>query len=597
MFKNALLTSRVWLACISVFACGVLGQNSAAPEAAAGTEMARHEQEFSSARIEPARMDRQAGIAILFTGTHDLHYYASPKTAPAPGFELKVEAKSGAFDLGKAVFPKWQVITDPVGTKVEVYAGDFTVFVPITAAKAQAQAGDADVEVRITGITCTSLLCLPPFEKTLQAKIDWRSRDSWNQISFEAPGDTGAASPAAAEPSYSTWFALTLAFLAGLALNIMPCVWPILPLIVMRIVEQAKNGRKQSMMMGLAFCVGILLFFACLAGANIILQSFYDRTLNWGDHLRNPVIVTALTLLMVVMALFMFGVFTIAVPSSIAGKAGSGRGYAGSVGMGFLAAVLSTPCSFGILTVAFVWAQGQSLPLGTLAILVIGLGMAVPYAILTSLPGWLKRLPKGGRWTDLFKQALGFALLIIAVKLVKAVPDASKINLLFFAVVLSFCIWTWGTWVTFGTKISRKILVRGMAILLAVLAFWFFFKPELVDWKDYDRAVIESARAERKPVLIKFTADWCTNCEVVDKFVYQRKDIAALIEKKDVLAVKGDTTEARQPATVDLANLYNEPGVPVTVLLLPGREEPVRLHGLLIGEKLKGLLEKLPDKK
>jgi thiol:disulfide interchange protein DsbD len=264
--------------------------------------------------------------------------------------------------------------------------------------------------------------------------------------------------------------------------------------------------------------------------------------------------------------------------------------------MGFLAAILSTPCSFGILTVAFVWAQGQSLPLGTLAIMVIGLGMAVPYAILTSMPGWLKRLPRGGRWTDLFKQALGFVLLVIAVKLVKAVPEANKINLLYFAVVLSFCVWMWGAWVTFGTKLSRKILVRGLAVALAVSAFWFFFRPELVDWKAYDRAVIEAARSESKPVLIKFTAGWCTNCEVVDKFVYQRKDVARLIDRKGVLAVKGDTTEANQPATLDLKNVYNEPGVPVTILFLPGRAEPVRLHNLFFGDELRELLEKLPDK-
>lgn len=602
MMSNDILRRMVLLACTWVFACGAVGQSLTAPNAAAGgdvtsaVELARHENEFSAAHVEPARMDGQAGLSIVFTGTHDLHYYASAKTAPAAGLELKVEGQSDGFDFGKAVFPAWQVITDPTGAKVEVYAGDFTVFVPVAAAKTPAQTGAADVEVKIAGITCTSVLCLPPFEKTLQANIDWSRRDSWKQISLEAPGEIRTGAGTAAVPGYSTWFALVLAFVAGLALNVMPCVWPILPLVIARIVGQAKEGKRQSLMMGLAFCAGILLFFASLAGANIILHSFYDTTLSWGDHLRNPVIVTALALLMVVMALFMFGVFAVTVPSSIAGKSGSGKGYAGSIGMGFLAAILSTPCSFGILTVAFVWAQGQSLPLGTLAIMVIGLGMAVPYAILTSMPGGLKRLPRGGRWTDLFKQTLGFVLLVIAVKLVKAVPEANKINLLYFAVVLSFCVWMWGTWVTFGTKVSRKIAVRGLAAVLAISAFWFFFRPELVDWKSYDRAAIESAKSEGTPVLVKFTADWCTNCGVVDKFVYQRKDVARLIERKGVLAVKGDTTEANQPATLDLKNVYSEPGVPVTVLFLPGRTEPVRLHNLFFGDELTGLLEKLPDK-
>ncbi len=616
--KYTHVACALWLVCVFAAICCASGENpdgqgsTVTADVTDSVELVRYKDEFSSVRFEPARMGQQVGVAFIFTGTHDLHYYARAETAPAPGLELRVEAKSNDFYFDNAVFPKWEIFTDPVGKKVEVFAGDFTVFVPITAVKVPTFTNvidKSDVEVKISGITCTSKICLSPFEKILPTKIYWSMRDSWNEIDLESVSDANMAveeiesgsdfdvmPEVAEEPSYSTWFALTLAFVAGLALNIMPCVWPVLPLIIMRIVDQAKAGKRQSVMMGLTFCIGVLLFFACLAGANIILQSFYDRTLSWGDHLRNPAIVTALALLIIVMALFMFGIFTITVPASIASKSGSGKGYAGSVGMGFLAAILSTPCSFGILTVAFVWAQGQSLFLGTLAIMMIGLGMAAPYAILTSVPGWLKRLPRGGRWMELFKQALGFLLLIIAVKLIKAVPDAGKINLLYFAIILSFCIWIWAVWVPFGTKLSRKLLVRGIAVLLAVLAFWFFFKPELVNWQDYDPALIKSAKSEQKPVLIKFTADWCTNCEIVDKFVYQRKDIARLIDKKDVLAIKGDTTKASQPATLDLRNIYKEPGVPVTMLFLPGETEPVRLRELFFDDELRELLEKLPDK-
>jgi len=603
--KAKLRAGIISAVCVLLCACCAWGQNQGEPNSStagsltSGVELARYENEFSSVRIESAQMDAIFGLAVIFEGTGDLHYYARPETAPAPGFELKVAAKSGSFGFGEAVFPKWKIFTDPVGSKVEVYAGYFTVFVPIETIKAPTMTTAIDtgnVEVTISGITCTSKLCLPPFEKKLQTQIEWDRRDSWKQISLQAPGDTAAPVQVTKGPAYSTWFALALAFIAGLGLNIMPCVWPILPLIIMRIVDQAKSGRRQSVMMGLAFCIGILLFFACLAGANIILQSFYDRTLSWGDHLRNPAIVTALAMLMIIMALFMFGIFTFAVPSSIASKSGSGKGYAGSIGMGFLAAILSTPCSFGILTVAFVWAQGQPLFLGTLAIMVIGLGMAAPYAILTSMPGWSKRLPRGGRWMELFKQTLGFVLLIIAVKLIKAAPAENRINLLYFAVVLSFCIWIWGTWVTYGSKLSRKLLVRGIAVLLVVLSFWFFFRPELVDWQDYDPASIASAKSQQKPVLIKFTADWCTNCEVVDKFVFMRKDIAKLIDKKGVLAIKGDTTKASQPATLDLSNIYKEPGVPVTMLFLPGETEPIRLRELFFADELKTLLESLPDK-
>lgn len=583
--------------------------NSAGPDASNNiigglVEIAKHEDQVSSARLEPARMGEQPGIAVHFEGTEDLHYYAKAETAPA-GYRLKVEARSDSFTFGDAVYPQWTTFFDKALEKgIEVFSGNFTVFVPIieviTKKETPSDIEPADVEVKITGIACTSKICLPPFGGgegiTLRTKVDWTKRDSWKQISLETTGDSGTSHTG---PSYSVWFALGLALVAGLSLNIMPCVWPVLPLIIMRIVEQAKQGRKQSAALGLAFCVGILLFFASLAAVNIILQLFYGSVLQWGDQFRNPAIVAGMALLLVVLALFMFGLFTITVPSSIASKSGSGKGYPGAVGMGFLAAVLSTPCSFGILAAAFAWAQTQNLLLGTIAIMVIGIGMAVPYAILTSMPGLLNRLPKAGKWMELFKQAVGFLLLLIAVKLIAALPEARRTSVLYFAVVLAFCVWMWSCWVTYNTKPLRKWLIRIIALVLAASAGWIFLPApaaELIKWQPYDAAAIETAKAESRPVLIKFTADWCWNCGVVEKVVFGRKDIAELMEQKDVLAIKADTTLENYPAALDLKNKYKEPGVPVTILYMPGNEEPVRFHEIFFAKKLKGLLEKLPSK-
>jgi thiol:disulfide interchange protein len=580
------------------------GPNSTSPAGStdvvsATVELARHENESSSAYLFPARMDARPGVAVIFEGTDDLHYYAKAETAPAAGSELKVEAESADFDFGEAIFPKWSTFFDAArGKNIEVYAGHFTVFVPIKAvsAKTKVDLSQADVDVKISAQACTVVLCLMPFEKTLQTRINWSQRDSWKQISFETASDTD---PPAAGPGYSAWFALGLALLAGLSLNIMPCIWPVLPLIVMRIVEQAKQGRRQSAALGLAFCLGILLFFACLAGANIILQLFYGTVLQWGDQFRSPAFVAGMALLLVVLALFMFGLFTITVPSSIAGKSGSGKGYSGAVGMGLLAAVLSTPCSFAILAAAFAWAQLQPLPLGTFAIMVIGIGMAAPYAILTSMPALLNRLPKAGRWMEIFKQAVGFLLLLIAVKLIAALPEVRRIGVLYFAVVLAFSVWMWSGWATYNTKPSRKWFARIIAVVLAVTAGWAFLPApaeELIQWQKYDTAAIETANAEARPILIKFTADWCWNCGVVEKVVYRRKDIAGLIEQKNVLAIKADTTLADYPAAIALKNKYKEPGVPVTILHIPGEEGPVRLNKIFFTKKLKQLLEKLPSK-
>ncbi len=608
--KGTLLTGTLWTVFIFAATCCALGENAndlSSPiitDPTTPVELARAEKEFSSAHLEPARMGGEFGIAVIFEGTDDLHYYAKAETAPAAGFELKVEAKSDDFRFGQAIFPKWEIITDPTGSKVEVYAGHFTVFVPMKTKTDKAPAETTVIEqgsvrVRITGIACTSMVCLQPFEEMLQAKFDWSRRNSWKKISIETPGDTDEEVETVRGPGYSAWFALGLAFVAGLILNIMPCVLPVIPLKVLSIFEQARESKSRCIALGLSFCLGILLFFAALAVLNIILRLGYGTVFQWGDHFRNPLFIIAMSLLLVVLALFMFGVFTIILPSSIASKAGPGKGLPGSVAMGFLAAVLSTPCSFAILTAAFAWAQTQKLPLATIAIMLIGVGMACPYAILTSMPSLLKYLPKAGRWTELFKQAMGFVLLIVAVWLIAALPAVRRNSVLYFAVVLGFCVWMWGGWVSLTTPTVHKWVIRTIAVVIT-LAAGAWLLPEHttaeINWQGYDKALIDRAVAGRRPVLIEFMADWCLTCKAVEKTVYAREDIAELIKRKGVLPVKANTTLADSPATIDLKEIYKEPGVPVSILFLPQQSEPARLHGLLIGSSLKELLEGLPDK-
>jgi len=546
----------------------------------------------------------ESALAVHFDLEKDWHFYASVETAPG-GMNLKIKpsTEEDSTSFSETLFPQAHLYFDKsLNKELEVFSEKFTVFLPFSVE----QSPDTKVEVKIgiEGAVCSGFQCRMPNFGDLTAAIVVASDAAMGEPRFVLPEVTKAiptgTPPAAGQwVSYSAWFALGLAFLAGLSLNIMPCVWPVLPLIVMRIIEQAKQSKGKSIAMGLAFCFGIILFFASLAAANIILQVFYGTVLQWGDQFRNPAFVAGMALLLVVLALFMFGVFTITVPSAIASKSGSGKGYTGAVGMGFLAAVLSTPCSFAILAAAFAWAQAQPLLLATLAIMVIGVGMAVPYVILTSMPALLKRTPKPGRWMELFKQAIGFILLVIAVKLIAALPQQRRMGVLYFAVILGFSVWMWGGWVSFDTKLLRKWVIRIIAIVLAVAAGWAFLPEpagELISWQKYDADLIKAARTEEEPVLIKFTADWCLSCQAAEKIVFSRGDIAKLIEEKGVLAIKADTTTKDMPATLALKNIYNEPGVPVSMLFMPGKDEPVRWRGMSFADELRDLLEKLPSR-
>jgi len=369
-------------------------------------------------QYEAVRPGSKSALAVHFELAKDWHFYASAKTAPG-GVNLMVKpsAEEDGISFYEPIFPQPHLYFDKsLGKKLEVFSDEFTVFLPFSVHELDLTGGkpiNVNVKIGIEGAVCSDIQCRVPDFGELSTEV---------KIAESPMGDAKFALPEATEQSkavlpggqvsYSVWFALGLAFLAGLSLNIMPCVWPVLPLIVIRIVEQAPQGqakqsRGKSTAMGLTFCLGILLFFASLAGANIVLQVFYGTVLQWGDQFRNPAFVAGMALLLVVLAQFCFGVFTIGVPSSIASKSGSGKGYLGAVGMGFLAAVLSTPCSFAILAAAFAWAQAQPLLLATAAIMVIGVGMAVPGSVtapnyhasgLYGLSRWLWRLRQGGRF-------------------------------------------------------------------------------------------------------------------------------------------------------------------------------------------------------
>ena len=550
--------------------------------------------------VEPGS---KSALAIHFEPKEDWHFYASAATAPGGmNLRLKPSAEKDYINFSEPIFPKPHLYFDKVlGKKLEVFSDKFTVFLPFSVSPLVPGDSPIGVRIDIEGAVCSDVQCRMPDFGQLSANLKFGAAMSEAKFAVpEAvePGMAGGPVFLDERLSYPMWFALGLAFLAGLSLNIMPCVWPVLPLVVLRLVEQAKKGKGKTMAMGFAFCLGILLFFAVLAGANIVLQVLYGTALQWGDQFRNPAFVAGMAFLLVVLALFMFDVFTITLPASVTGKSGSGEGYAGTIGMGFLAAILSTPCSFGILAAAFAWAQGQPLLPATIAIMFIGVGMGVPYLVLTSIPGLVEKLPKPGRWMELFKQGVGFILLAIAAWMITVYPQKGRTGLLYFAVVLAFCVWMWGGWVSYNTKPVRKRLVRIIAVGLAVVGGWGLLRPAkvLIDWQSYDGSVIESALSTDRPVLIKFTADWCLSCKAVEKLVYSREDIASLIEEKNVLAIKADTTARDYPATEALKNVYNEPGVPVSMFFAPGEAEPVRWRDKSFGGELKALLEKLASK-
>ena len=543
----------------------------------------------------------KSALALHFELQKNWHFYATDKDAP--GMKLRVTPKAKQITFDQVVFPafeeyKYKILDEEF--TIDVFNNKFTVYIPYKAGNIVVEKDkftEISINLGVDGAYCSNQLCKILRDFEINTKIKIFPNSAMDDMSFSIPSPAEiAAINSNVLGNINPVIALLLAIVAGLTLNIMPCVWPIIPLIIARLIENAKQSRPKSIAMGLVFCLGILLFFTCLATANIILKVFYNKVLAWGDPFRIPMVILAMAILMVVLAMFMFGLFTFAVPSSIAGAGSAKKGFAGALGMGFLAAILSTPCSFAILAAVFAWAQTQKLFLGTIAIMLLGVGMAIPYAIFVSLPHLLEKMPKSGRWMELFKQTTGFILLVIAVKLFTSLQGPLMVGALYLAVIISFAVWMAGSWVNFNTPFIRRWLIRLIALALAITAAWLLLPigEEKVDWHPYNAAKIETAIEKGQPVLIEFTADWCINCVVVDKVVFANKKIADLIKQKGVLAIKADTTSDDSAATKDWRNIYNAPGVPFSILKIPGKES-VGFSGVFFKDKLKQALETLPD--
>ena len=525
---------------------------------------------------------------------------------PIPA-ELKVQA--AGFEDVEVLWPEDELHRETAGETVlesYVYSGQVVIYVRLTAAQ-DIPAGPTTIQLTLGGQTCTDRQCLPPFDMDLSVDVvvgeTAAANPAWT-------GELAAGLPAAmtfeqlsavhdgeAEPSVaggvdvadtSVLIGLGMALLAGLILNVMPCVLPVIPIRILSIVAAAQHSRRRYVVLALAFAGGIVLFFFALAVVGVVFREVTGRTLNWAAHYQSGAFRAGMALLLAALAANLFGAFTVLVPRRIsaieASRTGGGMNAMGSVGMGLMMAILSTPCSFAVLVLAMAWAQTQSPLLGALAVTLVGVGMAAPHAMLAAFPSLVDRLPKPGRWMELLKQSMGFAILGFAVwlvgTLITADEDRFAVSVLGFGVVLTAALWIWGNWVKYDASFVRKLAVRGTAVALTVLVGFVMLSPpaeSAIDYAAFDEGRIATARAEGQTVVVKFTATWCLSCRVVDVTVFHDDGVIAALAEPNVLVMKADVSNSGTPAAVYLKRLKG--AVPLTVVFPPNRGQPIRLVG------------------
>ncbi|HPI43483.1 MAG TPA: cytochrome c biogenesis protein CcdA, partial [Candidatus Cloacimonas acidaminovorans] len=338
-----------------------------------------------------------------------------------------LEASHPDLILGKVIYPK---PTQVVSEEEWNYHPQVTLTLPFTV-KQTAKTGNKQIEVLLSYNLCYETgMCDPPEEATailsikiaenepIPAAVSENEEETPNTIEQKETipiekSPIPDKKPETSHPLGEILKYILFAFLGGIILNITPCVLPILPIRIMSIMNQAQKDKTKVLNHTLIYALGVLISFAVMAGIFIALQKA-GESVGWGLQNQNPGFVVTLMSIVFVFALSLLGVFEITVPGmNTANKATSRGGYSGSFFGGIFAFLMAISCTGPFLGAALPFALALPPVLMLIFFLTIGLGFAFPFLLIGFFPKALKIIPKPGNWMIIFKEVMGFVLLII----------------------------------------------------------------------------------------------------------------------------------------------------------------------------------------
>ncbi len=385
----------------------------------------------------------------------------------------------------------------------------------------------------------------------------------------------------------SLGLAVLFAFLGGIALNLMPCVFPVLSLKVMGFVTHQDSKATLHREAG-AFAAGVVLTFVALGVALLSLRATGEQ-LGWGFQLQSPGVITALALLFAVLALNLSGVFEFGqlAPAAIRGWTSHNRTL-DAFGSGVLAVIVASPCTAPFMGAALGYAIVQTTASTIIVFVALGAGMALPYVLLAWFPGWRRRLPKPGVWMVRFKQFLAFPLYATVAWLVwvlgAQLDNDAVLRLLATLVAVAFALWSWHAYRMRGARAWRLAALVGAIAAAIVGRPLMMLEAPVVQaatvrgptaaadpWQPYTLARVAELTGAGRAVFVDFTAAWCVTCQVNKSLVLTDAAVLDAFAQRNVALVRADWTR-RDPAITQALTELGRSGVPVYVLHRPGKQ-------------------------
>lgn len=584
--------------------------------------------EINQSAVHPGDKIMLAVVVTVHDGLHaQSHTPVSDDYIP---FEVKPGA-GGTF--GTPVYPAGTDKNYPDLGKLNVYEGDVVVRIPVTI-----PAGAKEGALKITGTVkyqaCNDNQCFQPekpdfsVETTVvpvgtavaKTHADLFPDDATTKpaapagkqaaaVPVVAPdanppaaGPTESAAIPAAAPVSILGFDLThspwpivfgLAFVVGIIFNAMPCVLPVVPLKIMGFYEVSQHDRKKCLALGGVFSLGLIASFAVLATLIVGV-----KFLHWGDLFQHTWFTVTIVVILLAMAVNTFGWFDIPLPSGMYSFSPRHDTYTGNFLFGILTAALSTPCTFGMFVALLTWSITVKTWMGVSAITMVGVGMAFPYFVLSAFPELARKFPRTGPWSNVVKQLMGFFLLATAVffaaPLVGKFMTLASIYWALFAVFAGAALFLLVRTFQLSPHARARIIGTAIAAVIVVPAFvavrWLNNEP--YKWTAYSDQARDRATASGKPVLIDFTATWCSTCHVLEASTLHDPKVLAAVRNHDVVMLKADVTDGGAAGQPLLRRLRSDEAIPLTAVYYPDHKDPVVLTGIYSAEDLVRTLDR-----
>ncbi len=462
--------------------------------------------------------------------------------------------------------------------------------------------GEYVIPVELTYQACNDQSCLPPV--TLKNNVTVSIVDNQTQIhetnadiftklklDYQSDVETGTNNDSVSSVLESSGIILSLliVFFGGLALNLTPCVYPLIPITVGYFGGQSEGKTNRLIFLGVLYVIGMALTYSVIGVVTALSGAVF------GTLLQNVFVLIGIGLVLVILSLSMFGVYEFKLPDKWVTKAGGAKsGAFGAFFMGLTMGIVAAPCigPFILGLVTYVASKGDPF-YGFLMFFVMAIGLGVPYLFLAIFSGKIKKLPRAGDWMEAVKHIFGFLLLGMAIYFIAPVLPRSFNSYL----LPGFMVFA-ALWLLFVDKLANnvkgfKIFKIALSVIIIAISVYAVFPSshKEPDWVKFSDNTYSTALQQNQKIIIDFYADWCIPCKELDALTFS--DDRVINESKNYVMIKVDMTKTASEETETMRKRFNIVGMPTVIFINTNGTEVERLTGFVNAEEFLEIMNKV----